>query len=151
MHPDIIARYLVIVGAAIFLILGILHGVLTLQDLSDPRTFTPPDKVLRQAMQSSIIAIDPHTNLWQAWLGFNLSHSLGLVMFGGTLLAIGLFYFQVFAHSYLLQGCAIFIANAYLVMSLKFWFSKPAIGSSIALTCFVLASGLLLLKLGDSQ
>ncbi|WP_310485468.1 LIC_13387 family protein [Chamaesiphon sp. VAR_48_metabat_403] len=151
MHLDIIARYLVIVGAAIFLILGILHGILTLQDLSEPRTFTPPDKVLRQAMQESSIAIHPHTNLWQAWLGFNLSHSLGLVMFGGTFLAIGLFYFQVLDRSYWLQCCAIFIATTYLVMSLKFWFYKPAIASSIALTCFVLASGLLLLKLGDRE
>jgi hypothetical protein len=143
MNIGIVARALVIVGATIFLSLGIIHGVLTLRDLRDPRTFTPPDKVLRQAMQESSIAIHPHTNLWQAWLGFNLSHSLGLMMFGGTFFAIGLFYFQVFAHSYWLQCCAIAIATAYLVMSIEFWFSKPTIAASIALTCFVLASGLL--------
>jgi hypothetical protein len=34
------------------------------------------------------------------------------------------------------------ISTAYLMMSLKFWFSKPVIGSGIGLTCFIVASGL---------
>jgi hypothetical protein len=142
LNPAFIAQILVILGASIFLILGVLHGVLTLQDLRDPRTFTPPDIALREAMQESSIAIHPHTNLWQAWLGFNLSHSLGLVMFGGTFLAIGLFYFSSFTQILWLQSCAMLISTAYLMMSLKFWFSKPAIGSGIGLTCFIVASGL---------
>jgi hypothetical protein len=142
LNPAFIAQILVILGASIFLILGGLHSVLTLQDLRDPRTFTPPDPALREAMQESSLAIHPHTNLWQAWLGFNLSHSLGLVIFGGTFLAIGLFYFSSFTQILWLQSCAMLIATAYLMMSLKFWFSKPAIGSGIGLTCFIVASGL---------
>jgi hypothetical protein len=140
MNLEVIARVLVIAGAAILLSLGILHGVLTLQDLRNPRTFTPPDLALRQAMQESTIAIDPRTNLWQAWLGFNLSHSLGLVMSGGTLLAIGLYDFPLFARTVWLECCAISIACAYLVMSIKFWFSKPAIGAAISLGCLAIAS-----------
>jgi hypothetical protein len=135
------AQILVILGASIFLILGVLHGILTLQDIRDPRTFTPPDKALREAMQESTIAIDLHTSLWEAWLGFNLSHSLGLIMFGGTFVAIGLFYFSAFAQILWLQGCAMLISTAYLIMSIKFWFYKPVIGSAIGLVCFVIATG----------
>jgi hypothetical protein len=142
LNPAFMAQVLVVLGASIFLSLGVLHGVLTLQDLQDPRTFTPPDPALREAMQESSIAIHPHTNLWQAWLGFNLSHSLGLLMFGGTFLAIGLFYFSAFTQILWLQSCAMLISTLYLMMSLKFWFSKPAIGSVIGLTCFILSSGL---------
>lgn len=145
MNREVIAQALVIAGASIFLILGVLHGVLTLQDLSHPRTFTPPDVQLRQAMQKSSIAIHPQTNLWKAWLGFNLSHSLGLVVFGGTFLVIGFFYFPLFAQTLWIQSCALLVAAAYLILSLTFWFSKPAIGSGIALTCFSIASGLLML------
>ena len=144
MNTEVMAQVSVIAGASIFLSLGILHGVLTLQDLSDPHTFTPPDILLRQAMQESSIAIHPQTNLWKAWLGFNLSHSLGIAMFGGTFLVIGLFYFPLFAQSLWLQSGALLIAATYLILSLKFWFSRPAIGSGIALTCFVIASGLLI-------
>jgi hypothetical protein len=61
-------------------------------------------------------------------------------MFGGTFLAIGLFYFSAFAQILWLQICALFISVAYLLMSLKFWFSQPAIGSGIGLVCFVLAA-----------
>jgi hypothetical protein len=142
MNTEVMAQALEITGASIFLILGMFHGVLTLQDLRNPRTFTPPDEALRQAMENSSIAINPQTNLWKAWLGFNLSHSLGLVMFGGTFVAIGLFDFGMFAHSYWLQSCVLFISVAYLIMSLKFWFDKPAIGSGIALACFVVTVGL---------
>jgi hypothetical protein len=144
MNREVIAQALVIAGASIFLILGVLHAVLVLQDLIDPRTFTPPDVALRQAIQESSIAIHPRTNLWKAWLGFNLSHSLGLVMFGGAFLAIGLFYFPLFSQSLWLQSCALLIAATYLILSLKFWFSRPAIGSGIALICFAVASGLLM-------
>jgi len=144
MNTEFMAQVLVIAGASIFLSLGVLHGVLALQDLKNPRTFTPPDIALRQTMQESSIAIHPQTNLWKAWMGFNLSHSLGLVMFGVTYLAIGLFYFPLFAQLVWLQSSALLIAVAYLILSLKFWFSRPAIGSGIALTCFAVASGLLM-------
>jgi hypothetical protein len=144
MNTTLAAQFLEIMGATIFLILGVFHGVMTLQDLINPRTFTPPDQSLRQAMQESSIAIDPQTNLWKAWLGFNLSHSLGLVIFGGALVVIGIFYFPIFSDSYWIQSCALCIAVAYLVLSLKFWFSKPAIGSGFALTCLLIAVGLLI-------
>jgi hypothetical protein len=143
MNREVIAQALIIAGASIFLILGVLHGALTLQDLRHPRTFTPPDISLRQSMQESSIAIHPQTNLWKAWLGFNLSHSLGLVVFGGALLAIGLFYFPLFAQIFWLQSAALSIAAAYLILSLNFWFSRPVIASGIALVCFAIASGLL--------
>jgi hypothetical protein len=144
MNTTLAAQFLEIMGAAIFLISGVFHGVMTLQDLINPRTFTPPDQSLRQAMQESSIEIDPQTNLWKAWLGFNLSHSLGLVMFGGTFVVIGIFWFPIFSDSYWLQTCALCIAVAYLILSLKFWFSKPVIGSGFALTCLVISVGLLI-------
>jgi hypothetical protein len=142
LNPEFIARILVILGSSIFLLLGVLHGILTLKDLQNPRTFTPPDPALRQAMQQSSLAIDPTTNLWQAWLGFNLSHSLGLIVFGGTFMEIGLFHFSTFAHSLWLQIVTVVISTAYLLMSLKFWFSQPAICAGIALACFAIATGL---------
>jgi hypothetical protein len=138
-----IAQSLVITGAMIFLFLGIFHGLLTLQDLRNPRTFTPLDPNLRKAMQESHMAIDPHANLWKAWLGFNFSHSLGLSTFGGILLAIGISYFGIFAKMFLVQGCILLIASIYLLLSLLFWFSKPSIGAGLALTCLAIAVGLI--------
>jgi hypothetical protein len=141
---DSIAQALVIVGASIFLFLGIVHAVLTLRDVNHPRTFTPKDPALRQAMQQSCIAIHPQTNLWRVWLGMNLSHSLGIILIGSVLIVMGSFYFSTYAQAPLIQGCAILVLTVYLILSFKFWFSHPTIGISIVLTCFVIASGLLI-------
>ncbi len=135
-------RLLLIVAASIFLLLGAAHGMLTLRDLSNPSSFTPRDPELRAAMQKSAIAFHPKVNLWQAWLGFNLTHSLGIILFGGAFLYIGIFHSLLFSQSPLLQGCSILVSAAYLVISLNFFFSTPAIGSGIAMACFVLAAAL---------
>ncbi len=135
-------QVLVIVGSGIFVLLGAAHGLLTLRDLGDPVVFTPRDATLRTAMQQSTIALHPDINLWRAWMGFNLSHSLGLVMFGGAFLYLGVFRLPWFSQSWLLQACSILVSAAYLLMSLKFFFSTPAIGSGIAMACFALATAI---------
>jgi hypothetical protein len=139
-----IAQPLFVASVSIFFCLGILHGVLTLRDLQYPRTFTPPDPQLRQEMERSSIAIHPQTNLWRAWLGFNLSHSLGLVIFAGAGITIGLLDFSIYARSILLQSCFLSIAIIYLILSIKFWFVSPVIGSGIALAGLSIVSGLLI-------
>ncbi|MBA3784512.1 MAG: hypothetical protein H0X15_03080 [Acidobacteria bacterium] len=135
-------QLLLIVGSSIFVLLGVVHGVLTLQDIGNPRNFTPRDAGLRTAMQQSTIALHPKINLWRAWLGFNFSHSLGLFMFGGAFLYVGIFHSLLFSQTPLLQGCSISVPAAYVVISLKFWFSKTSIGSGISMGCFILAAAL---------
>jgi hypothetical protein len=130
---------LIVVSGSIFLLFGALHGALTLRDLRHPQAFTPPDAALRLAMQQSTIRLDPSINLWRAWLGFNLTHSLGLVMFGGALLHVGLSAPAAFATSVALQAVAIGIAAIYLVVSWNYFFVRPTIGSAVGLGCLVLA------------
>ena len=133
-------QLLIVVAASIFALLGALHGILTLRDLKNPKAFTPRDPQLRLAMQQSGVRLHPAINLWKAWLGFNLSHSLGVVLFGAAFLHVGVFEPEAFAVSPLLQACAVVVAAIYLILSLKFWFSKPAIGSGMALACFAVAA-----------
>lgn len=136
------AQILVIIAASIFLLMGAGHGALTLRDLKHPKAFTPLSPALRQAMQQSSIALHPTINLWRAWLGFNLTHSLSLVLFGGALLYVGVFEPRAYASSALIQAVAVLVSAIYLVLSLKFFFSKPAIGSALGLVCFLIAAGM---------
>jgi hypothetical protein len=131
------ARALLFMGALIFFALGVYHGILTLRDLSLPRAFTPTDEGVRRAMQESRLALNPRVNLWEAWIGFNLSHSLGVVLFGGGLITIAWLHFPVFARSPSMQVAALAVAAAYLILSLRFWFWVPAIGVGIGLACFL--------------
>jgi hypothetical protein len=56
------AQILRAIGGTIFLVLGTLHGVLTLRDVAKPRAFTPTDAV-RIAMQGVRLAFNPGANL----------------------------------------------------------------------------------------
>lgn len=136
------SQFLIIFAASIFLALGSLHGIFTLRDLRHPRAFIPRDPELRNAMQRSGVAFHPSINLWDAWMGFNLTHSLGIIMFAAAFLYVGIFESPAYARSALLQACAIIVSATYLIVSLRFFFSRPAIGSAVALTCFILATGL---------
>ncbi len=136
------SQILIIFASSIFLFLGGGHGILTLMDFKNPKSFTPRDPELRKAMQQSSIRLHPSINLWDAWMGFNLTHSLGIVLFGAAYLYVGVFEPIVFAQSLLLQSCAVIVSAIYLILSIKFFFSKPVIGSAIGLTCFVLAAGI---------
>ena len=132
----------VIIGSVIYVLLGLLHGFYTLQDVRRPRYLAPRNTELLNAMRESAVILDAEINLWRAWLGFNFSHSLGLLMFGGAFLYIGVFHPLFFAKSSLLQLCAILASATYVFLSLKFWFSKPAIFTGVATVCFILAAAL---------
>lgn len=128
------------IGSAIFLILGAFHGILALRDVFTPRTFTPVDDSVQEAMIGVPIALHPKTDLWKAWLGFNLSHSLGLVVFGGALLSVAMFNPETYTSSAEVQFAAIAISAIYFILSIKFWFIAPVVGSGIATVCFIVAA-----------
>jgi hypothetical protein len=133
------AQILLAAAGVIALVMGTLHGVLTLRDIRRPRAFTPTDDAVRLAMQGTRLAFNPRANFWQAWLGFNLSHSLGAAFFGGCLVLLAWRYFPTFASSHHLQAGAVGVAAAYLAMSLRFWFWGPSLGAGISLL-FILGS-----------
>lgn len=133
------AQILLTIASIIFLVLGTLHGVLTLRDVAKPRAFTPTDDAVRIAMQNTRLRFNPRANFWQAWLGFNLSHSLGIVIFGGGLLFLAWVHFPAFAAGHLLQGAAMAVPAAYLIIALRFWFWGPAFGAGLSLLCIVAA------------
>lgn len=69
--------------------------------------------------------------MWNAWIGFNLSHSLGAVLFGVLCITAALPVWIL-----------VLIAAIYEVLALKFWFRVPAIaigiaGASLLIACFV--------------
>jgi hypothetical protein len=91
-------------------------------------------------MQSSSVAINPSANLWRAWLGFNFSHSLGLLVSGAVLTTIAIQRFPLFANSLPLKMGVIVVAASYVALSKAIWFRDPLIGSSIALAAVAAAS-----------
>jgi hypothetical protein len=124
------AQVLFVASACIFLLLGVVHAVLTLRDLRRPRFFTPTDDSIRVAMLQGRLRLASQLSLWRAWLGFNLSHSLGLVVFGSTLSGVALHDFGVLSrHSGIAVG-AVAVASLYAMLAIRFWFWLPAVASA---------------------
>lgn len=136
------AQGLFVAGAVIFIALGAYHGLLTIGDLREPRAFTPTDEDVLEAMRQSHLALNKSVNLWNAWMGFNLSHSLGLILFGGGLLAVSLLDFPTLESNRPWQLIAVATAALYCLMSIRFWFSAPTVGTGTALLCFLAAFAL---------
>jgi len=79
---------LYVAGGAVFCVLGALHAVYMLMDLRRPRRLVPGDPALLAAMSDSRVRLaGDATDMWRAWVGFNLSHSLGALLFGAMVIA----------------------------------------------------------------
>jgi hypothetical protein len=119
------------VGGAVFVLLGLVHGLYTLLDLCRPRRLVPRDPAVTRAMQSTGVRLaGDATTMWRAWIGFNLSHALGAVVFGAWA-ATG---------SAVLPALPILVAAAYLAIGWRCWFWIPNAGIAAATLCFVVAA-----------
>ncbi len=121
-------------GAAVILLLGIAHVVATLQSKPVGGPMSPTDPVVQAAMVRNGgigMAPDLDSSLWKAWIGFNLSHALGVIIIAAIVLT------QV------LSGVAgaldqswflllVFVVPAtYLVLSIRYWFRDPTVGITL--------------------
>jgi len=76
--------------------------------------------------------------MWRAWVGFNFSHSLGVVLFGVLCIIAGAIIATVAVSGWillLLSG----IGLIYLAIGVQCWFRIPIAGVAVATTCLLLA------------
>ncbi|MFA6443760.1 MAG: hypothetical protein WCV99_15595, partial [Sterolibacterium sp.] len=77
------------------------------------------------------------TTMWRAWVGFNFSHSLGVIMFSFACVAAGLS-----LDSLALPKTALLLPVAiglvYLWLAIRYWFRGPAIGIAAGTLCLAI-------------
>jgi hypothetical protein len=133
------AKYFFILGTVPFILLGAIHILYSLRDVWSPKKLTPYDDSVRVAMQQSTLALTRQTTMWRAWLGFNISHGIGVLFFGLVYLILALSDTSLLSKVTLLPLLALAVSASYLVLSVKYWFHIPAIGSGIGAACFLIA------------
>ncbi len=69
-------KVLLIVGATIFGILGSIHLLYTFFT----NKFDAFDQTVTKAMRETSPVLTKETTMWDAWIGFNVSHSLGAML-----------------------------------------------------------------------
>ena len=124
---------------------GGLHVLLTLVDTVRPTFFAPKDRGLEPALQGTRMRFGGSAapSMWRAWLGFNLSHGLGVFSFGLLLLLIATHDFSLVKHADAIRALTIAFPATYLVVALRFWFYGPVIITATSTACFTVATVLL--------
>ncbi len=123
---------LVIMGCAVFVVLGAGHAALT----AFTRKFEPRDKGLLEQLKAGKTSLSKTGNLWNGIQGFHLSHSLGLVVFGGFYITLAIENSAYLQSSTALNVGLLLVPMVYVILAHRFWFSVPR-------DCFVAAVGLL--------
>ncbi len=126
---------LLLLGCSIFVILGIGHAALMLFSTK----FEPRDPNLLTQLKSGKAGLSTTGNLWNGIKGFHLSHSLGLILFGGFYATLALENPGYLQSSNILNLGLLLVPVVYIYLAHRFWFSVPR-------NCFVVALGLLALS-----
>jgi len=129
--------FLLIFGGSVFGALGTIHAIYTFIDLTNPRRLVPVDPSVAQAMAHSALRLSGgRTDMWRAWIGFNFSHSLGLLIVAALAVWAGS---RPTTPPVGIVPALTVIGCAYLVLCLRYWFRSPAIGVAVGTVCFAAA------------
>jgi len=129
---------LLILGGTVFGVLGALHAIYTLLDLRNPRRLVPVDPSVAHAMANSALRLSGgRTDMWRAWIGFNFSYSLGVLLVGALGVWAG-YRFKMLPVGIIMPVLTL-IGCIYLVLALLYWFRIPAIGVAVGTGCFAAA------------
>ena len=120
-------------SAGIILVLGILHLVYTYRG---PK-LTPRDPALRASMTQVSPVITRETTMWKAWIGFNATHSMSLILFGLVYSYFALRRPDVLLASPFLIAVGMATLAAYVVLGKLYFFSIPFLGVTIAFVLYL--------------
>jgi hypothetical protein len=127
------ARIFMVLSASIILTLGAVHLVYTFWG---PK-LTPRDSALQISMSRISPVISTETTMWRAWVGFNASHSMGLILFGLVFGFLALAHGELLFRSPFLLLVGLGILVGFVVLCKVYFFSVPLAGVSISLACYV--------------
>lgn len=129
-------QILIIVGASIFGVLGIVHLLYTFFT----NKFEAYDSSVTDAMKKTSLILTKETTVWDAWIGFNASHSFGAMLVAGIYIPLAMDYFEIIQQSVWFSILPVVISLSYLMLAKKYWFKIPFFGFLISTVCFVLAA-----------
>lgn len=138
-----LARILISTSAVIMLLLGSMHLLYTFWG----NKLSPRDPAVQQAMSATPMVLTSETTVWNAWVGFNASHSMCAVFFALVFGFLALSHPEFLFRSAYLQLLGVAVLVAFVVLARLYWFSIPLLGVTIALGCFL--AGLALARFGS--
>jgi len=126
------ARILMVLSAGIVFTLGVIHLGYTFWGTN----LTPRDPALQTIMNQTSPVITKETTMWKCWIGFNASHSMGLILFGLIFGYLALAHSRVLFQSPFLLVVGLAMLGGFVVLSKIYFFRTPLVGISISLACY---------------
>ena len=128
-----LAQSLVLFSAAIGLVLGSAHLVYTFVGSK----LKPRDPTLQTHMSQVQLVLTRETTVWKAWIGFNASHSLGIILFGAVYSYLAVTYpTTLFQSTFLVALGGVFLFT-FVILAKVYWFSVPFAGVVLAFASYV--------------
>ena len=125
---------LIAASAAVILFLGLMHLLYTFRGpLLQPRD---PDLTARMMMVSPVISRE--TTMWKTWLGFNATHSFGLILFGAIYGYLAICHSAFLFHSRFLLALGFTLLLGYAVIAKLYFFSAPFRGVVLATALYLI-------------
>lgn len=88
------------------------------------------------------------TTMWDAWIGFNGSHSSGAIFIGLMNMYLAATYFPLLQTDHSFFVFNIFTIAFYVWLAKRYWFKIPLTGIAATLICFVVSYILILADRG---
>lgn len=137
-----VAKLLMAASAGILLLLGAAHLFYTFSG----NLLAPRDPALQASMSQISPVITNQTTMWRCWVGFNASHSMGLLLFGAVFGYLALAHSEMLFRSTFLLLVGLATVCGYVALSKFYFFSSPAMGTSVALACYVASAAIARLR-----
>jgi hypothetical protein len=133
------SRYLFLVGGLVLLLMGTVHVVLTPQRPGERKGLSPVEPAVEDSMARARTHLSDRMDMWRAWVGFNLSHSLGVSLLGLTVLLVGRTSASFALNAAVFLPLAVMVSFAYLGLAVVYWYRAPVVGVGLAVALFVSA------------
>ncbi|MHA7872407.1 MAG: LIC_13387 family protein [Hyphococcus sp.] len=128
------AQWIAAAGGALFFLLGALHLRLTVRDMKDPQHFAPARKDLLAALKNTRINLRKDVkDFWTSYLGFHVSHSVGLLFYGCVVMYCALVRPDILS-DIAARLAIVTVGAAYVLMARAFWFVIPFVGAGLGVT-----------------
>ncbi len=127
-------------GSAIYIVLAGLHLLYTFFT----NKFLAKDSNTVESMKNTHPLLTNKTTMWNAWVGFNGSHSAGGIFLGLINLLLAGLYFPFLAAATPLIILTTVTSLFYLFLAIKYWFKIPLTGIAVATVCYIIASLIIL-------
>lgn len=127
------AQRMLVAGAAIYGVLGLLHLRATL--FGDG--FEARDAAVTEAMKRTSPRLTGRTTVWDAWIGFNASHSLGAILLSAFVVLLATRRMDVIESEPLVLALVLAASLSYVAIGIRYWFRIPIAGICLATALFV--------------